>query len=158
MFDFFSMELDVDDSNVKIVQELCKYFTSDPDFNGDLKKGVLLSGGVGVGKTTIMKFFMRNQILSFRLQSCREIEAKFSEHGEQFIYASSFLVPVAINSDPFGHQEVGMCFDDLGTEANAKHYGKEKNVMAEILLNRYDNNLPNHATHITTNLTASLLS
>jgi DNA replication protein DnaC len=42
----------------------------------------------------------------------------------------------------------------LGTEANAKHYGHEKNVMAEIILNRYDNNLPYHCTHITTNLTA----
>ncbi len=30
------------------------------------------------------------------------------------------------------------CFDDLGTEKNLKYYGNECNVMAEILLSRYD--------------------
>lgn len=30
------------------------------------------------------------------------------------------------------------CFDDLGLESNIKHYGNETNVIAEILLRRYD--------------------
>lgn len=158
VFEWFGLQYTVDDDNVTIVQELCKYFTGDSRFNGDLNKGLLLAGGVGVGKTTMMKFFMKNQVQSYRMESCREVESKFSADGEQFVYFCSFMIPIATNADPFGHQSVGICFDDLGTEANAKHYGKEKNVMAEIILNRYDNKLPFTATHITTNLTAEELA
>lgn len=157
VFEWFGMQYEVDDDNVTIVQELCKYFTEDPTFNGNLNKGLLLAGGVGVGKTSMMKFFMKNQRLSYRMESCREVETRFSEQGDQYVYFCSFLVPIPINADSFGHQAIGFCFDDVGTEANAKHYGKEKNVIAEIILNRYDNKLPNIATHITTNLTAQEL-
>jgi len=155
LFIFLSQSLTVDPDNEKIIQQLCKYFSGDTSFKGDLTKGLLLAGGVGVGKTTLMRYFMKNQIQSYRMESCREIESKFSTDGDQFVYYCSWMVPIATNADPFGHQTVGICFDDLGTESNAKHYGKEKNVLAEILLNRYDNKLPFNATHITTNLTAT---
>ena len=48
------------------------------------------------------------------------------------------------------------CFDYLGTENNLKYYGNECNVMAEILLSRYDIFTSKKIqTHITTNLSAS---
>lgn len=48
------------------------------------------------------------------------------------------------------------CFDDLGVENNLKYYGNECNVMAEILLSRYDLFIShNMLTHITTNLNSS---
>ena len=48
------------------------------------------------------------------------------------------------------------CFDDLGIEGNLKYYGNECNVMAEILLSRYDLFVSQKIiTHITTNLSAS---
>lgn len=144
----------LDDENKHVVETLCHYFTDDPRFDGDLKKGLLVVGGVGIGKSTLMTFFKRNQKASYRVISCREIESDFASEGEKSVRVCSYNLPVAMNSDPFGHQEIGFCFDDLGTEANAKHYGQEKNVMAEIILNRYDNNIPFHCTHITTNLTA----
>lgn len=144
----------VDEENKLVVENLCHYFTDDPRFIGDLKKGLLVVGGVGIGKSTLMAFFKRNQKASYRVISCREIESDFASDGEKSVRICSYNLPVAMNSDPFGHQEIGFCFDDLGTEANAKHYGQEKNVMAEIILNRYDNNIPYHCTHITTNLTA----
>ena len=47
------------------------------------------------------------------------------------------------------------CFDDLGVEQNAKSYGNGCNVMAEILLDRYDQFLRHGMiTHLTTNLNA----
>ncbi len=48
------------------------------------------------------------------------------------------------------------CFDDLGTETSLKYYGNEAtNVMAEILLSRYDLFVSKGMiTHITTNLSA----
>jgi chromate transporter len=48
------------------------------------------------------------------------------------------------------------CFDDLGTENNLKYYGNDCNVMAEILLSRYDLFVSRHMiTHITTNLNST---
>lgn len=154
LFETFEKNYNVDSDNEAIVLNLCRYFTNDKTFDGDLNKGLLLVGGVGIGKTTLMQFFKRNQKFSYRLMSCREIESDFSLEGEKSVSYCSYNVQIATNSNPFGHQEIGFCFDDLGTEANGKHFGKEKNVMAEIILNRYDNQLPGHCTHITTNLTA----
>lgn len=154
LFEYFSMQLTVDEDNANIVEQLCKYFAADNAFDGDLSKGLFLMGPVGVGKTSMMKFFMKNQVSSYRVDSCRDVESRFSVDGEECIDYYSFNLNVAINADPFGHQSIGFCFDDLGTESNSKHFGKEKNVMAEIILNRYDNQLPFNTTHITTNLTA----
>lgn len=154
LFDFFEMQYEVDEENRSVVKSLCQYFAGEESFDGDLNKGLILMGGVGVGKTSLMKFFIRNQRFSYKVESCRDVETNYAQLGDNYTDRCSFNIPVAINSDPFGHQVIGFCFDDLGTEANGKHYGKEKNVMAEILLNRYDNNLPFNSTHITTNLTA----
>lgn len=154
LLEFFSKTLVVDNDNRDIIHQMCWYFAGEKTFPGDLNKGLLLMGGVGIGKSTLMQFFIKNQVRSYRIISCREIESKFSTDGDDIVKQCSYLQPVATNSDPFGHKEIGLCFDDLGTEANAKHYGKEKNVMAEIILNRYDNQIDFRATHITTNLNA----
>lgn len=152
LYDIVSLQYDIDDDNLEVVAKLCQYFSGDGTFNGDLGKGLLLIGPVGVGKTSLMKFFIKNQRFSYRVESCRDIEAKYGEMGDNYIDKCSFNSPISSNGDPFGHQVIGLCFDDLGTEGNAKYYGKEKNVMAEIILNRYDNQLPFISTHITSNL------
>lgn len=154
LIEFFKMQYEIDETNERVIYDLCYYFSDNIAFSGDLQKGLLLSGGVGVGKTTIMKFFMRNQIFSYRVTSCREVEQLFSEDGYDAVDKFSANQPIALNGNPFGQQIVGFCFDDLGTESNSKHFGKEKNMMAEIILNRYDSKLPFNSTHITTNLTA----
>ncbi len=154
LFSYFSMQYTVDDVNVKIITNICRYFSEDPQFEGDLGKGLFIMGGVGVGKTSLMKFFMKNQRFSYRIDACREVETNYAQLGDNYIDSRSFNMSIAVNSDIFGHQIIGFCFDDLGTEGNGKYYGKEKNVMAEILLNRYDNQLPFISTHVTTNLTA----
>lgn len=48
------------------------------------------------------------------------------------------------------------CFDDLGTETTSKYFGNDCNVMAEILLTRYDLfKEKGIITHLTTNLSAT---
>lgn len=150
VFDVFKSQYEVDETNSGVVWNLCFYFTSDERFRGDLKKGLLLFGGVGIGKTTLMHFFKRNPRATYKVVSCRDIESDFSSEGEKSVCNCSFNI--AIPENEFLQREIGFCFDDLGTEANAKFYGKEKNVMAEIILNRYDNRLPFNFTHVTTNL------
>lgn len=154
----------------EIVMRLCCYFSGDKRFeNNDFKlnRGLLIFGGVGVGKTTLLQMFRRNQAFSYRLISCRDIENEYGVDGPEAISRYTENYPVATNSNPFGALEIGYCFDDLGTEnAVTKHFGNSKNVMADIILNRYDRikqmtepgKTPDfRSTHITTNLSADEL-
>lgn len=162
LYDYYKMQFEIDEFNGSVVSQLCFYFSNDSSFQGDLNKGLFLMGGVGVGKTSIMKFFARNQRLSYRMEPCRDVEMNYGSLGDEYLQKVSTNLPISVNADPFGHTNIGFCFDDLGTEADGKNYGKSKNVMAEVLLNRYDNNLlydevgnPVYThTHVTTNLTA----
>lgn len=151
----FKKELVIDPENEEVVRLLCFYFTNDERFELEgysLNKGLCVFGGVGVGKTTIMRMFSRNQNQSYIMKMCRAIEDDFSQDGDKTLTQYSVVLNATTNTDPFGHQTLGICFDDLGTEPLSKFYGKDTNVMAEIILNRYDRDLPYNLTHITTNL------
>jgi DNA replication protein DnaC len=140
---------------VKVVKRLCCYFTGDKRFNSasfNLEKGLLIYGGVGVGKSTLLETFRRNQIFSYRIASCRDIENQFADIGVDTVgyYSKNHDMPTNI----YNQSEAGFCFDDLGTEnAVTKYFGNSKNIMAEIILNRYDKKLDSRSTHITTNIT-----
>jgi DNA replication protein DnaC len=140
-----------------ILKHLCAYFTEDPRGAYDPQKGLFVCGGVGIGKTTLMEFFQRNQKASYRIVSCRDVESAYGSTdrergGENAIGQYSYNFTIPSNSNPFGHRELGYCFDDLGTEVTGKLYGKEKEVMIEVILNRYDNKVDHFYTHVTTNL------
>ncbi len=115
--------------------------------NLNLQKGIMLTGPVGCGKTTLMKLirFFQTQQEVYSVKSCREISFEFIAKGFEVIHKYST-----------GENRKVYCFDDLGTEQNLKYYGNECNIMAEILLNRYDQFIAHGTiTHLTTNLSAS---
>jgi len=144
----------IDDHNRIILDKLFLYFTASPDaykHNMDLSKGILLMGGVGTGKSTIMRSFALNQHVSFKFTSCMLVSYEFAEHGFKVILDYNKVDTIARNR--FGQGERGVCFDDLGTENQRKRYGDSVNVMADIILNRYES-VPHNMTHITTNLNA----
>lgn len=150
----------VDKDNEEIFRLLCYYFTSDARFEQkgySLKKGILLYGGIGCGKTTLMKVFGQNQVGSYAVVSARKVAQDYMQGGyygnEKHQGCQQYFGLTKAIADPFMHRELGVCFDDLGTEDNKKHYGNENNVMAEVLLNRYDRKHEiGNRTHITTNL------
>ena len=119
----------------------------------DLKKGILLSGPIGCGKTTFFHL-MRNmptERKNFMMISTRQVVSEFMQSGFEVLATYS-------RGNLHTEQRVPKhwCFDDLGTEATSKYFGNECNVMAEILLTRYDLYKEKGViTHITTNLTAS---
>lgn len=152
----------VDDHNKKIVELLCLYFTNDPAFETagySLKKGILIQGGVGCGKTTLMRLLMENQKQSYFISRCNDIASAFSLGGYKGKDGNDgidkYFHPMKYTRDVFGFVSRGFCFDDLGTERNKKHYGNEANVMEEIILGWYDKfETRPERIHITTNLTA----
>lgn len=139
----------------QIIYKLIAYFLKDEQacyrFNIDLEKGILLSGPIGSGKTslmTLMKHLTPTEY-KFIVKPCRDISFEFIQDGYEVIhrYSKGKLQQL----DPKIY-----CFDDLGLENNLKYYGNECNVMAEILLSRYDLFISKRIqTHITTNLSAS---
>ena len=133
-----------------IIFKLCIYFIKDYEycakFNIDPNKGILLSGPVGCGKTSLMKL-LRHIVphqKSYEVIPARNITFTFNNFGYKTI-------------EEYGNSSF-YCFDDLGVETTGRHFGKDCNVMGEILLSRYDLFLNRKIrTHATSNLNAQEL-
>jgi DNA replication protein DnaC len=113
----------------------------------DLTKGILLTGPVGCGKTTLMTLLpaFMYPFQKYPVKNTREIAAEFHKDGFEAI-------------QKYSSRHKPLCLDDLGVEHNIKHFGNECNTIGEILLERYDLHV-NHGviTHATTNLNADEL-
>lgn len=149
---------ELNEFNQDIVSLLAAYFSQDELFEKSgysLKKGILLVGPVGCGKTTIMKAFSLNTTNPYKIVTARNIASEYTdkiEGGDHTIQKYSKLSP-AYPQQNFGFDHLGQCFDDIGTETSKKHFGNEIDVIGEIIYNRYDARL--HAqTHFTANMTA----
>ena len=143
------------ETDYPIVYKLIAYFLKDEQtcnqLNIDLEKGILLTGPIGCGKTTLMNLMkhLAPADNKFSVKPCRDISFEFIQDGYQIIHKYS-------NGKLYHSEPRTYCFDDLGTENNLKYYGNECNVMAEILLSRYDLYISKKLqTHITTNLSAN---
>lgn len=117
----------------------------------DLNKGILLTGPIGCGKTSmihLIKPFL-NAKNDYKIKTTREVSFEFAKHGYEALHSYTQL---SKNQSRL----LGYCFDDLGSEQQIKHFGNDCNVMGEILISRYEQFIDNKAvTHITTNLSAS---
>lgn len=143
------------ENDYPIVYKLIAYFLKDEptcfQYGINLNKGILLSGPVGCGKTSLMNLmkYLTATEHKFLVKPCRDISFEFIQDGYQIIHKYS-------KGKLYESEPKTICFDDLGIENNLKYYGNECNVMAEILLSRYDLFISKKVqTHITTNLSAS---
>tara|TARA_R110002111_G_scaffold63803_1_gene105209 strand:- start:333 stop:995 length:663 start_codon:yes stop_codon:yes gene_type:complete len=134
----------------EILFKLCNYAIKDATnckrLDIDLKKGILLSGPVGCGKTslmTLLRHIVPHQ-KPYKIMPARNIVFGFNHVGYKTI-------------EDYGSTNY-FCFDDLGVEPMGRHYGKDCNVLGEVMLSRYDLFLEHHVkTHATTNLNAQEL-
>ena len=138
-----------------VIYKFIAYFMKDEatchQYNIDLNKGILLSGPIGSGKTSLMNLMKHITPTEhkFSVKPCRDISFEFIQDGYEVIHRYS-------KGKLYESNFRNYCFDDLGTENNLKYFGNECNVMAEILLSRYDLFVSRKLqTHITTNLSAS---
>lgn len=134
----------------EILYKLCCYYIMDKascdKFGIDINKGILLTGPVGCGKTYMMRL-LKHMVPHFRpyeVIPTRNIVFGFNNIGYRII-------------EQYGDHQF-YCFDDLGVEPSGRYFGKDCNVLGEILLSRYDLFLKHKLkTHATTNLNADEL-
>jgi len=148
----FGKQFKIYDQDRNIVFKLCNYFISDKDYcrkeNIDPTKGILLTGPVGCGKTSLMKL-IRHLVPKqrpYHVIPSRNITFSFNHLGYKTI-------------EEFGNSR-SYCFDDLGIEPIGRYFGRDCNVMGEVLLSRYELFLQTKGkvkTHATTNLNAEEL-
>lgn len=133
-----------------ILFKLCHYYIRDYDnckkHGIDPDKGLLLSGPVGCGKTSLMKL-LRHIVphqRPYQVIPSRNVVFAFNHIGYRTI-------------EDYGNVQF-FCFDDLGVEPMGRHFGKDCNVLGEILLSRHELFLDRGIkTHATTNLNAQEL-
>lgn len=115
----------------------------------DLKKGLLISGPVGTGKTTAMELFRK-----IASQSANKKYRLFNMINTRYVireYMTEFKPQLVLDKygrnsyfkSPAGvfdkERPIHFCFDDFGLEnVNVKNFGNEQNIMEEVLLDRYD--------------------
>ncbi|MBS3993796.1 MAG: ATPase [Bacteroidetes bacterium] len=144
-------------TDVPLILQLLYYFTNNEEkakeHNIDLNKGLMLSGPIGCGKTTLLELMKLIAVpeKKYFFTTAREVSFEFIQDGYEVIQRYSKGIPGL-------HTKRNFAFDDLGTERNLKYYGNECNIMAEILLSRYELFIAHKfVTHITTNLSATEL-
>lgn len=150
----FGPGFSIPDFDRPVVFRLLAYFLKDQavaEADGiDLKKGIMLIGPVGCGKTSLMRIIQELSPPNYKpaIVSCRDVSVAFSQKGYEVIEKYSKQAFYPYTNTPRVH-----CFDDLGLEPTTSFWGNTCHVMAEVLLSRYDM-LYSHGmvTHITTNL------
>jgi len=157
----------VEASNKPVLAALLAYFSknsSECQKRGlSLQKGLFLSGPVGCGKTSLMRWFSKAQPRPrFLLVSSRKIARQFLEDGyaviDKYGYKSFRHKHTGFGSQLQYDQPITYCFDDLGLEPEHRRFGNDCNVMAEIILDRYDQMKQyGMLTHMTSNLNAEEL-
>lgn len=151
----YNSNFNIDPKDIPIIYKLLIYAIQDHksafQLGIDLNKGIMLSGPIGCGKTSLMHLikpfvYVKND---YKIIATRHISFEFAKSG----YES--LAQYTLKS-PQQNRLSAYCFDDLGAEQQIKHFGNDCNVMAEILTSRYEHFVEDKAiTHITTNLSAS---
>src|SRR5690606_12147819 len=98
-----------------------------------LDRRIMLTGPIGCGRTSLVQLlrYLTQPDTRYVVKSTRDITFEFIQDGYDVIHRYS-------RGKLYAAEHRHYCFDDLGIENNIKYYGNECNVMAEILLSRYD--------------------
>ena len=145
----------------EIIEYLCLYFSEDPAFESatpppfllsetpSLKKGLLIIGPNGVGKTFAFEVFSRLYHFGFikRYYSMTDTRAVASDVTRNGIEA----IRNYVNGDRL--------FNELGSEPVAKSYGNPINAMYEVIFEREKKHAEKgFKTHFTSNLSSNQIA
>lgn len=165
----FKPVFEVDEQNVTAISKFVAYFSNDLEtmekHEVDPNKGIMIFGNPGSGKSMLFRI----------LKECLQSKKIFTcEDGSQLMEKDFFLKTnfhtcehmakfYMLKGDPglniFGKNSTNnICFDDLGSEEMRCYYGNKKEVMADLINERYDLFLQiGLKSHFTTNLSPDLI-
>lgn len=127
------------------------------------QKGILLVGGVGVGKTTMLQIFHLNPLFSYNVHSAKDISNDFSKNGSDSLSKYCCLNHtkgiMGTRFNPFNQERFGLSFDDIGAELTGQNYGQKAEAVSEVIedINKQKNDIPFFAINGTSNLSLSEL-
>lgn len=134
----------IDDRNVKLISELYNWVWAwlrrkEPG-KLDPKKGILLWGDIGTGKTTIIKGLQRylafinqlcygsnNRSICIEIRSAAEISLRYASEGMKALEKWT-------ERDQAGH----LAIDEIGREEISTHFGTTCNTIQTLLQLRYE--------------------
>lgn len=121
----------------------------------DPKKGLLLWGSIGTGKSTIIRILgevFRHMGDGYKTISCSTLATHYASNGRTALESSTY------NEGASGLNPVNRAFDELGREPiPSRYFGVELNVMQYVFQCRYE--LRNSVkTFATTNMNPDSLS
>lgn len=134
----------VDDENKHAVRQILAWSCGHPQFEGDVNKGLLITGHKGSGKTLLLRALALclDYTMNFQTHSTRKITSAYNADGDEGI--ASFT------------RSRHIAYDDLGDERTGQHYGDKVEVMSLVVQDRYEMFVDQGClTHFTTNLTPS---
>lgn len=152
----------IDESNQEVFDLLTLYFTNDKRFEErgySLRKGIMLMGNVGTGKTELLKAFQFNRRKCFEIITAINITAKIKHEEDQTFWKYyTHHVPNAGGQEKYFLQnQIGWMIDDFGTEEPVNVFGNKVDPILSIILNRYENPELYQALHVTTNLNGDMI-
>lgn len=164
----FENEFVLDEKNEHVFNLLCYYFSNDEHFNilahelkvsnPSLKKGILLAGNFGVGKTWLMSLFRKNNRQVYHVEHAKPIAKLFHANGEESVQRHYNKIRNAIfDSTVLFQEHSGLCIEDIGREDIKNNYGNKTNVVGDIMEARYINKCMGIYFHATTNFTVKQL-
>jgi len=142
-------ELEINSTNKEVTKSVIRYFLG-LECGLDLDKGLLIQGPVGCGKTSLLRAIQHTRIRPFGYVKCKQLEAEYDTNG--FGSIERFCEVKLDNLK----RDSGWMYDDLGWEDRGKHYGKDVNVMEEVL-SRVEDTRKYNCFYITTNLSIEKL-
>lgn len=181
-----ALEIDANyEINKDLFNDLYNYFIG-AEGNLDIKKGIMINGSIGSGKTSLFKIFLnwilelkkrhevmkynfdKEQIIKeqnifkkqFKIIPIRKVEKEFNENGykglDLFTYNKK---PSSKVQNEIIENPENIMFDDVGTErAISKNYSTDINIFSELIKDRYELwQHENIMTHFTTNIPTEML-
>lgn len=140
----YSSELIVNEYNIDIIKALCFKVSKDIRFESELnlsfKKGMIIQGDYGRGKSYLVKLLKDNGRLPFSIHSMLSIEEAVNKEGMYELNLTNDNITV---------------IEDLGVEAiKQNHYKNSFNWFEKWVLKMYEQEKPFENLIITTNLNA----
>lgn len=143
--------LDLNNQNY-IYNQIYYYLTQNRLGAFNFEKGLFLTGDIGTGKTTILNIIQSTLILLYREESFRINNYSVTNR----LVSARRLTDLFAQGDYSTLESISnsqiLFIDEIGREEIANNYGYKKNVISDLIADRYQNKYKHIYTFFSTNL------